>query len=89
MTCDSCKHAIEGTNYHFDDGKFYHEDCYRNLNAYKCDECKQQIDGNDNCCMFRGKHFHHGCFSCTQCHRPLSGEVCNVFTGRRFCRRCR
>ncbi|XP_057289372.1 four and a half LIM domains protein 1-like [Hydractinia symbiolongicarpus] len=90
FTCHSCKQSLEGQSFHFDDGKFYHEDCYRNVNAYKCDECKQQIDGNDiNFSLFRGKYYHHRCFACAQCNKPLGGETFKVLIGQRYCKQCR
>ena len=73
-----------------DDGKFFHEDCYRNYNAYVCNQCQKQIDGNDiEFMLFQGKYYHNRCFACDQCRQALTGQKFKMMMGKRYCTRCR
>eukprot|EP00111_Clytia_hemisphaerica_P010167 TCONS_00029716-protein len=91
FTCQSCRASLAGCRFHEDDGKFFHEgQCYESFNAYICNQCRQQINGNDiEFMMFQGKYFHNKCFACEECHQSLAGEKFKIMIGRRYCNRCR
>ena len=79
-----------GKPFHYEDGLFYDEDCFRDVNSYKCGQCKQQIDGNDiNFTVFQEKYCHHRCFTCSQCKQSLSMQKFKIFLGEKYCSRCR
>lgn len=92
-----CKRSLTSQNFSFvgmsfneDDGNLYHEQCYRNLNAYKCNQCKNQIDGNDiDFMLFQGDYYHNRCFACEQCHQSIAGSKFKISMGKKYCTRCR
>ena len=82
---------ILGQKFHEDDGRYFHEGkCYQDFDAYVCDGCKSQIDGNDiEFMLFQGKYFHNRCFACQQCRQGLIGQKFKMMQGQKYCNRCR
>lgn len=84
FTCDKCGRNmvdmgfIETTN-----GQVVCEDDYARFMAPRCSRCNQSIVGTIVTAM--EQTWHTECFTCTQCHKPIAGNLFHVDGGKPYC----
>ncbi|PJA98995.1 MAG: hypothetical protein CO127_11580 [Ignavibacteria bacterium CG_4_9_14_3_um_filter_36_18] len=76
--CYNCGKPINST-YNYEDGNFFHESCFAEINNIKCIVCNEFIDGVY--VKVDGKAYHRNCYeenvlpSCNYCGKPLTGRT--------------
>ena len=89
MKCSWCGKPIVGEKYIFSEDKFYHESCYFEHVALRCDACGEIIEGEY--VIYEGKNYHPDCYRdkaamrCSLCGQPLIGEYIIDYWGNKYC----
>ncbi|XP_031564346.1 four and a half LIM domains protein 2-like [Actinia tenebrosa] len=88
FVCARCRNPLAGKTFTEHEGKLVCDDCYHERYAKKCEVCKNVLEGNIEFVKYDEKFFHHECFVCYRCRKPLSGESFRIRGANRLCIPC-
>ncbi|CAH1226649.1 FHL3 [Branchiostoma lanceolatum] len=90
MECHQCRRPLAGHPYDSHEGNVYCSDCFSTFHAKKCAVCFMLLDTSsaEKFTTYDGKSFHGGCFACSVCNTPLSGEKFTVNGDDKVCGKC-
>ncbi|MBD3257731.1 hypothetical protein GF377_04805 [candidate division GN15 bacterium] len=87
-TCAWCGRPIVDRHVMYEN-RLYHEACYRDHVALRCDACGKVITGQYT--VYGGKNYHDSCyrdqaaFRCDLCGEPVTGDYLTDYWGNRYC----
>jgi len=84
FVCTQCNQPFPGGSYLAKDNMPFCEQCYYIVHMPKCKKCEQPIRGD--CVNAINAQWHPEHFNCTQCHKPLVGDIFFEVKGMPYCK---
>ncbi len=76
--CSICDNQIKGSEYYFEDNKFYDDSCYQKQNTLYCNYCQKEIASKYF--IKEGQKLHEDCYqklyslTCEYCQQSITGK---------------
>lgn len=88
FACFHCDMNLTGHRYVLRDNHPYCIECYEELFAHACHDCKQVISTDSKDLSYKDMHWHEKCFKCFDCHLSLVDKPFATTNNQLYCADC-
>ncbi|PAA70901.1 hypothetical protein BOX15_Mlig028724g1, partial [Macrostomum lignano] len=88
FSCTSCSKALTGQRYILREEKPHCIQCYEQVFANSCEQCKEKIGCDSKDLSYKDRHWHERCFKCSSCQGSLVDKPFATKDDALFCSNC-
>ncbi|XP_068085141.1 paxillin [Anabrus simplex] len=86
FVCEQCKKPLGGQSFVEKDGKAFCQPDYHELYSPRCHGCRKPI--TDTAIVALEERWHHQCFRCSKCGKPIMEKSFEVVDNKAICASC-